>query len=132
MPSAQKVFFPFLRERFPHLLRRYEERFLKSPYLRGPYTDELRQRVRKIRDRYGLASAPLARQARIQGVVRFNLIIAQDGHVSNIALVNGHPLLVPAAQEAVKQWVYRPTLLNGDPVEVATVVDINFMLPREN
>ena len=59
MPSAQKVFFPFLRERFPHLLRRYEERFLKSPYLRGPYTDELRQRVRKIRDRYGLASAPV-------------------------------------------------------------------------
>jgi len=59
MPSAQKVFFPFLRERFPHLLRRYEERFRKNPYLRGPYTDELRQRVRKIRDRYGLASAPV-------------------------------------------------------------------------
>ena len=75
---------------------------------------------------------PLARQARIQGVVRFNVIIAQDGHVSSITLVNGHPLLVPAAQEAVKQWVYRPTLLNGDPVEVATVIDVNFMLPREN
>jgi len=59
MPSAQKVFFPFLRERFPHLVRRYEERFRKSPYLRGPYTDELRQRVRKIRDRYGLESAPV-------------------------------------------------------------------------
>jgi DNA repair photolyase len=59
MPSAQKVFFPFLRERFPHLVRRYEERFRKSPYLRGPYTEELRQRVRKIRDRYGLASAPV-------------------------------------------------------------------------
>jgi len=59
MPSAQKVFFPFLRERFPHLVRRYEERFRKSPYLRGPYTDELRQRVRKIRERYGLESAPV-------------------------------------------------------------------------
>ena len=75
---------------------------------------------------------PLARQARIQGVVRFNVVIAQDGHVSDVALVNGHPLLVPAAQEAIKQWVYRPTLLNGDPVEVATVIDVNFMLPREN
>ena len=59
MPSAQKVFFPFLRERFPHLVRRYEERFRKSPYLRGPYTNELRQRVRKIRERYGLESAPV-------------------------------------------------------------------------
>jgi len=51
---------------------------------------------------------PLARQARIQGVVRFNVIIAQDGHVRCITLVNGYRLLVPAAQEAVKQWVYRP------------------------
>jgi DNA repair photolyase len=59
MPSAQKVFFPFLRERFPHLVRRYEERFKKNPYLRGPYTETLRGRVRKIRDRYGLASAPV-------------------------------------------------------------------------
>ena len=59
MPSAQKIFFPFLREKFPHFARRYEERYRRSPYLRGPYTDELRQRVRKIRDKYGLASAPV-------------------------------------------------------------------------
>lgn len=58
MPSAQKVFFPFLRERFPHLARRYEERYKRSPYLRGPYTEELRTRVRKIREKYGLESAP--------------------------------------------------------------------------
>jgi TonB family protein len=75
---------------------------------------------------------PLARQARIQGLVRFNVIVGNDGHIRNIALINGHPLLVPAAQEAVKQWVYRPTLLNGDPVEVATTVDVNFMLQPEN
>jgi len=75
---------------------------------------------------------PLARQARIQGVVRFNVIIGNDGHVKNIILISGHPLLVPAAQEAVEQWVYRPTLLNGNPVEVATVVDVPFTLPREN
>jgi DNA repair photolyase len=59
MPSAQKVFFPFLRERFPHLARRYEERYKKSPYLRGSYLDDLKVRVRKIRERYGLASAPV-------------------------------------------------------------------------
>jgi len=43
-------------------------------------------------------------------------------------LVSGHPLLVDAAQEAVKQWVYRPTLLNGNPVEVVTQIDVNFTL----
>ena len=75
---------------------------------------------------------PLAQQARIQGVVRLNVIIAKDGHISNITLISGHPVLVPAAQEAVKQWLYRPTLLNGDPVEVSTVVDVQFMLSREN
>ena len=75
---------------------------------------------------------PLARQARIQGVVRFNVIIAKDGRISQILLISGHPLLVAAAQEAVKQWVYRPTLLNGDPVEVATVIEVQFMLPPES
>jgi len=59
MPSAQKVFFPFLHEKFPHLARRYEERYRKSPYLRGSYLEDLRPRVRKIRERYGLASAPV-------------------------------------------------------------------------
>jgi len=75
---------------------------------------------------------PLARQARIQGVVRFNVIIGKDGHVGNIAVISGHPLLITAAQDAVKQWVYRPTLLNGEPVEVATVVEVQFMLPPES
>jgi len=59
MPSAQKVFFPFLADRFPHLVRRYEERYKKNPYIRGAYTDDLRKRLRDIRDRYGLASAPV-------------------------------------------------------------------------
>jgi TonB family protein len=75
---------------------------------------------------------PLAMQARIQGMVRFNIIIGKDGHISNVRLVSGHPLLVSPAQEAVKQWVYRPTLLNGDPVEVATMVDVPFLLPHDN
>jgi TonB family protein len=82
--------------------------------------------------RFDPSYPPLARQARIQGVVRFTVMIGVDGLVSNLTLVAGHPLLVPAAQEAVKQWIYRPTLLNGDPVEVVTQVDIPFTLPREN
>ncbi|HUJ20652.1 MAG TPA: TonB family protein [Bryobacteraceae bacterium] len=73
---------------------------------------------------------PLAKQARIQGVVRFNAIIGRDGTIQNLTLISGHPLLVPAAQEAVKQWLYKPTLLNGEPVEVATVIDVNFTLSQ--
>ena len=72
---------------------------------------------------------PLALQARIQGVVRFDIVIGKDGRVSNVQLVRGHPLLVAAARDAVHQWVYKPTLLNGEPVEVVTSVDVNFALP---
>jgi TonB family protein len=71
---------------------------------------------------------PLAIQARISGQVRFTAIIGKDGSVLNIQLVSGQPLLVAAATEAVKQYVYKPTLLNGNPVEVVTQVDVNFVL----
>jgi periplasmic protein TonB len=71
---------------------------------------------------------PLAKQARIQGTVRFNAIIGKDGTIQNLQLVSGHPLLAPSAREAVRQWVYRPTLLNGEPVEVQTQIDVNFTL----
>jgi protein TonB len=70
----------------------------------------------------------LARSARISGVVRFNAVIGIDGHIQNLQLVSGHPLLVPAAQAAVSQWVYQPTLLNTEPVEVMTQIDVNFTL----
>ena len=71
---------------------------------------------------------PLARQARIQGTVRFTAIIGKDGKIANLTLESGHPLLVPAATAAVSQWVYKPTMLNGEPVEVVTVIDVNFTL----
>ena len=71
---------------------------------------------------------PLAKQARISGVVKFSVIIAADGTVKNIAVISGHPLLIPAALDAVRQWVYQPTLLNGEPVEVQTQIDVNFTL----
>jgi TonB family protein len=70
----------------------------------------------------------LARQARIQGVVVLNAVIGKDGTVQSLSLVSGHPLLAPAALEAVKQWVYKPTLLNGQPVDVATQINVNFTL----
>lgn len=73
---------------------------------------------------------PLAKQARIQGTVRFTAIIGRDGTIQNLQVVSGHPLLVPAALEAVKQWVYQPTLLNGEPVEVVTQIDVNFTLSQ--
>src|SRR5262245_34476970 len=72
----------------------------------------------------------LAKQARIQGTVRFNAVIGKDGTIQNLTLVSGHPLLVPSAQEAVRQWVYQPTLLNGEPVEVVTTIDVNFTLSQ--
>ncbi len=77
------------------------------------------------------AYPPLARQARIQGTVRFNVLIGVDGRVTQMALISGHPLLAPAAQEVVKDWVYQPTLLNGEPVEVVTQIDVNFTLAPE-
>ena len=57
-------------------------------------------------------------------------MIAKDGTIQELQVVNGHPLLVPAALEAVKQWVYQPTLLNGEPVEVITQIDVNFTLSQ--
>jgi TonB family C-terminal domain len=71
---------------------------------------------------------PLATQARIQGVVRFNVTIDKEGHISNLTLVSGHPLLVQAAMEAARQYVYQPTLLNGEPVQVITTVEVPFIL----
>jgi protein TonB len=73
---------------------------------------------------------PLAKQARIQGVVHLSAIIAKDGTIQKLEVISGHPLLVPAALEAVKQWVYQPTLLNGEPVEVITQIDVNFTLSQ--
>jgi protein TonB len=73
---------------------------------------------------------PLAKQARISGVVKLGAIISKDGTIQHLEVISGHPLLVPSALEAVKQWVYQPTLLNGEPVEVQTQIDVNFTLSQ--
>jgi protein TonB len=82
--------------------------------------------IRKVQPVY----PPLAKQARIQGTVRFTAIIGKDGTIQNLQLVTGHPLLVEAARQAVSQWQYKPTLLNGEPVEVVTQIDVNFTLSQ--
>ena len=70
----------------------------------------------------------LARQARIQGSVVLHAIIDKDGKVAQLEVVSGHQLLVQAALDAVKQWRYKPTLLNGDPVEVDTTITVTFTM----
>jgi periplasmic protein TonB len=71
---------------------------------------------------------PLAREARIQGPVVLKAIIARDGSIKDLQLVSGNPLLVPSTIAAVKDWRYRPYLLNGQPVEVETHITVNFNL----
>jgi periplasmic protein TonB len=71
---------------------------------------------------------PLARAGRIQGPVVLRAIISKAGTIENLQVLSGHPLLVQAAIDAVKQWRYRPYNLNGDPVEVETQVTVNFIL----
>ena len=80
--------------------------------------------IRKVQPAY----PPLARQARIQGQVVLQAEISKSGDIINLQLISGHPMLAPAAIEAVKQWKYKPYLLNGEPVEVETTVQVNFSL----
>lgn len=70
----------------------------------------------------------LARSARISGVVKLVGVIAPDGTIQQLQVISGHPLLVRAALDAVRQWVYRPTLLNGTPVEVVAPIEVVFTL----
>jgi TonB family protein len=70
----------------------------------------------------------LARQVRIQGVVTLEAIIGMDGAIQQLRVLNGHPLLVSSAVQAVQQWMYSPTVLNGKAVEVKTTIEVRFTL----
>jgi periplasmic protein TonB len=70
----------------------------------------------------------LARQARIQGSVVLQAVIAKDGTIQGLRVVSGHPMLTTSAVDAVKQWRYKPYFLNGEPVEVETQITVNFTL----
>jgi periplasmic protein TonB len=80
--------------------------------------------IKKVQPAY----PPLARQARIQGQVVLHAEISKEGTIQNLQLISGHAMLAPAAIEAVKQWRYKPYLLNGEPVAVETEVIVNFSL----
>lgn len=82
--------------------------------------------VRRVEPAY----PPLAKSARIEGTVVFQAIIGVDGQIRNLQLQEGHPLLVAAARSAILQWRYRPTLLNGKPVEVVTTITVRFALSQ--
>jgi TonB family protein len=84
--------------------------------------------INKVMPKY----PPEARKASIEGTVRFNALIGTDGAVKELHLVSGDPLLAQAAMEAVKQWVYSPTLVNGNAVEVQTQIDVNFTLTKSD
>ena len=80
--------------------------------------------IRKIEPTYPL----LARQARVQGEVILKAIVTREGDIKELELISGHPMLAPAAIAAVRQWHYRPFLLNGEPIEVETMVTVTFNL----
>jgi protein TonB len=80
--------------------------------------------IHKVQPNY----PPLARQARIQGAVILQAEISKNGTIENLHVISGHPMLAPAALDAVKQWRYKPYVLNGEPVEVETQVTVNFTL----
>ena len=82
----------------------------------------------KLITRVNPAYPPLARQTKISGTVKLHATIGSDGSVSQLELISGHPLLVQAALDAVKQWKYEPTRLNDEPVEVDTTIDVTFSL----
>ncbi len=82
--------------------------------------------IQRIEPKY----PPLALAAHIWGQVVLKAIISKQGEIKELQLVSGHPMLVPAAIEAVTQWRYRPYLLNGEPVEVESTVTVTFQLSR--
>lgn len=97
-----------------------------KPVARLPRTSRMMEGllVHRVQPEY----PPLARAARIQGAVVLQAVIAKDGTVEKLRLLSGHPMLAQAAIDAVRQWRYRPYLLNGEPVEVDTQITVNFVL----
>jgi protein TonB len=98
---------------------RIEKIFRTSTILQGML-------IRKVEPKYPQP----AMQARIQGPVVLAAVISKAGTIDNLRLISGHPMLVPAALDAVSQWRYRPFILNGDVIEVETQITVNFVLGR--
>ncbi len=76
-----------------------------------------------------LPSYPIAaKQAHVSGTVHLQATLSRDGRIENLRVIDGHVLLRQAALDAVRQWVYSPTILNGQPVEVEAPIEVNFTL----
>jgi protein TonB len=99
-----------------------------NPKQTGPLRVGGNVQAARIINRVQPVYPPLARQTRISGTVRLHAIIGKDGTIQQLEVLNGHPLLQQAALDAVRQWRYQPTLLNGEPVEVDTTIDVIFSL----
>jgi periplasmic protein TonB len=82
------------------------------------------QLVSRVEPQYPI----IAKQTRTEGTVRLHAIISRDGRITSLEVISGHPFLVKSALDAVRQWRYRPTLLNGEPVEVETSITVIFRL----
>ncbi|HEY4903439.1 MAG TPA: energy transducer TonB [Candidatus Sulfotelmatobacter sp.] len=82
--------------------------------------------IRRVQPEYPAT----AKMAHVQGRVVLSAVISKEGTIEKVQVLSGHPLLVPAAVEAVKQWRYRPYVLNDEPVEVETQITVNFLLGR--
>jgi len=97
-----------------------------APLVRPPRVSHVMEGnlIRRVQPEY----PALAKQARIQGTVVLRAIIDRDGIIQNLQVISGHPLLVRAALNAVRQWRYRPYYLNDQAVEVETQVTVNFSL----
>lgn len=94
-----------------------------------PYRQSSRLQAAKCINCPRPAYPPIAKQARIQGAVVLSAVIAKNGTVQMVSVVSSaNPLLIQAAMEAVKKWVYVPTILNGEAVEVVTEITVNFAL----
>jgi protein TonB len=98
------------------------------PHQTGPLRVGGNVQAARIVNRVQPVYPPLARQTRISGTVRLHAIIGKDGAIKELEVMNGHPLLQQAALDAVRQWRYQPTLLNGEPVDVDTTIDVIFSL----
>jgi periplasmic protein TonB len=100
----------------------------KAAVHRGPYRVGGRVQAPRIIDEVQPNYPILAREARVQGDVVIESVIDPHGNITEMKLISGSPLLVPAALDAVRQWKYQPTLLNGVPVAVEMDVTVHFNL----
>jgi protein TonB len=73
---------------------------------------------------------PVAKLAHISGTVELTAIVGTDGHIRELRVLSGNPLLTKAALDAVSQWIYAPPVLNGERVEVIAPITVNFRLDR--